>query len=272
MKAFFLAVETTLTAAQLAAQRRKLAEALKSQGIEMETLRAGNDLGRTLVPLALQDTAVPVVAIDDAHTLPQAAEWLRNLTANVQTRLPMQRPQVVYVTSRPSANAAVQLTHHPVVQRYIGRDAKGRWVDEAAAAVREIVELIRCFESAAGHADASVSPGIVGGSPRFLVAIEELGRIMESPYGIVTGEPGVGKMYLIRRLWRHIDRDKPLVVLPCASFFKDYYIGLKHGRVGGGRESVDQLMANFVMANRGMLVLHHVEQLPTAIQEELAVR
>ena len=88
----------------------------------------------------------------------------------------------------------------------------------------------------------------------------------------MTGESGVGKMFLIRRLWQATAGKKPLVVVPCGSFFKDYYVAGRRRRFGGGREAVDQLAAYLVEANHGMLVLHHVEQLPSALQEELAVR
>ena len=46
------------------------------------------------------------------------------------------------------------------------------------------------------------APDIAGASPCFRNALEELTQIMQSPYGLVTGERGVGKMFFIRALWR----------------------------------------------------------------------
>jgi two-component system response regulator AtoC/two-component system nitrogen regulation response regulator NtrX len=114
--------------------------------------------------------------------------------------------------------------------------------------------------------------GIVGISTCFREAVEEMGRIIRLPYGMVSGESGVGKMHLIQSLWRQVAPQAPLVVLPCGSFFRDYYIGGTRRRFGGGREAVDQLGPYLDESEEGLLVLHHVERLPTALQEELVAR
>ena len=61
-----------------------------------------------------------------------------------------------------------------------------------------------------------------------------------------------------------------MIVLSCGSFFKDYYVGV--GTASAGAEAVDELRWYFDQAEDGLLVLHQVQKLPTAIQEELVVR
>lgn len=273
MKAFFVALNTSLSTARIAAQRRKLATLLRRRQIELQTLKVGDEIGPVLIRLVMDAKATPVVAVDDAHPLPNDASWLADLTANVLDLVPLRRPQLVYVTGRANADGTLQALRHPVVRHYVSRDNKGKWVDDAAEAIFDIASHIETPVSTPPPAATDPGgPSVVGASRPFRAAVEELQQIVESPYGLVTGAPGVGKMFLIRRLWQAAAGKKPLVVLPCGSFFKDYYVGGKRRRFGGGREAVDQLAPYLVEANHGMLVLHHVEQLPSALQEELAVR
>lgn len=272
MKAFFGAFDTSLSAAKLAACRRKLIGLLKRHGIDAETLTVGKDLKPTLVRLVMDAKATPVVAIDDGHPLPNDAAWLADLTANVLDLTPLRRPQLVYVTRQTTSDGTLQTLRHPVVRHYVGRDGKGKWIDNVAEAVVDLAEQIKSAALPSIPMAVPDSTHVVGVSRCFRSAIQDLQQIIEAPYGLVTGESGVGKLFLIRRLWQATAGKKPLVVVPCGSFFKDYYVAGRRRRFGGGREAVDQLSPYLVEANHGMLVLHHIEQLPCALQEELAVR
>lgn len=272
MKALFVTFDTSLSAAKLAACRRKLIGLLGQHDIDVQTLTVGKDLKATLIRLVMDAKATPVVAIDDAHPLPNDAGWLADLTANVLDLTPIRRPQLVYVTRRASAEGTLQALRHPVVRHYIDRDTKGKWVDNVAKAVVDLADEINSAVLPPIPTPTPDSTHIVGISRCFCSAIEDLQQIIEAPYGLVTGESGVGKLFLIRRLWQATAGKKPLVVVPCGSFFKDYYVAGQRRRFGGGREAVDQLSRYFLDANHGMLVLHHIEQIPSALQEELAVR
>jgi len=146
------------------------------------------------------------------------------------------------------------------------------WVKAVAEAVLEIVRQIKATASASGAPALTHVPEIVGTSACFRHALEDLDELMHLPYGLVTGEPGVGKMFLIRALWRQIGGSARPIILPCGSFFKDYYVAGSRRRFGGGRGAVDELTPYLNEADKGLLVLHHVEELPMAVQEEIAVR
>ena len=79
-------------------------------------------------------------------------------------------------------------------------------------------------------------------------------------------------MFIIRAIWHQLTGKRRVIVLPCGSFFKDYYVAGIRRRIAGGREAVDDLRSYLKESHRGLLVLHHVERLPTALQEELAAR
>lgn len=113
---------------------------------------------------------------------------------------------------------------------------------------------------------------IVGRGKCFCDAVVELARIVAGPLGFVTGEVGVGKMNLIRTLWRQIAGERQMIVLPCGTFFKDYYMGATHRRFGGGRDGIDQINRYLKEADGALLVLHHIDRLPRSLQEDLAVR
>lgn len=272
MQVYFVVVETTLTCGQLAGKRRRLARLLHKSGVELCCLRAGSD-GRSIISRIIsQARGSPLVALDDVHGLPDAAPWLADLTRDVMHLLPARRPQVLYVTQRTSAAGLVQALRHPVVRHYIKRDDKGRWIESVVEAVSEMLQQGAPAELVAqASAQATVSD-IVGAAPCFRQAVEELYQVMQTPYGLVTGDPGVGKLFLIRALWRQMSENPRMIVLPCGSFFKDYYVSGIRRRFGGGREAVDQLGPYLDEAEDGLLVLHHVEQLPTALQDELVAR
>lgn len=272
MKAFFVAFNTSLTTAQLGARRRKLAKLLREHKIDLQTLRAGDNVRRVVTRLVMEAKAAPVVAVDDRHPLPERAPWLADLTRDVIDLPLLRRPQLVYVTRRAGAAGSTQAQRHPVVRCYVKRDGQGQWVDDVLEAVLDLLEQLEAGEPPPTTTTPPTIPDVVGASPCFVEAVEQLDRIMHSSYGLVTGESGVGKMFLIRALWRRMRGNVRIIVLPCGSFFKDYYVAGSRRRFGGGREAVDQLRPYLEEAHGGLLVLHRVEQLPTALQEELTVR
>ena len=269
MPAIFVAPNSLLTAGQLAGRRRRLAELLGDLAVEMKSVPAGD--GATLAErLAREARGCVVIAVDDAHPRPSGAQWLVELVASASELAPHRRPVVIYVTHRTNGAGLSEVMHHPLVRQYVTRDAKGTWVDKVAAMAAELGAEIKARQ--AGMPAEVGAAEIVGESACFRQAVEELGQILRMPYGMVSGETGVGKLHLIQALWRQTADEASMVVLPCGSFFKDYYLAGARRRIGGGREAVDQLAPYIDEADDGLLVLHHVEQLPTALQEELAVR
>jgi len=274
MDAFFVAFDTSLSAAHLGARRRTLRRLLRQHRIELETLPVGKELRPILIRLVTDARAAPVVAIDDECSLPDKAPWLADLTRDALTLERAHRPHVIYVTQKFTAAGTLQAGRHALVRSYVKRDNQGRWVSAVADAVVEIADQVA---ASGGPTPPSpfVSPiaDVAGNAPCFCEALAELAQILQSPYGMVTGERGVGKMFFIRALWRQQAGKNPrVVVLPCGSFYKDYYVAGSRRRIAGGREAVDQLTPYLKESHNGVLVLHHVEQLPTALQEELAVR
>ena len=272
MKAIFVAFHSDLDNRQLAGKRRRLATLLSERGIELVKWDVGKDINETVVRLAMDAMARPVIAVDDKHGMPNDATWLETLTQNVKKALPLRRPQVVYVTSKYRVITRAQAHNHPVVQSYIKRDEEDKWIDGAHKAVLDLVEQLKVGDPEPAPLPEHASFDIVGESQCFLDAVDQLGYIVRSPYGFVTGDRGSGKMFLIQAMWRDLRGNARIITVPCASFFKDTFIGTSRRRTGGGREAIDQFRPFLAEAQGKLLVLHHVEDLPTALQEELAVR
>jgi len=269
MKAFFVAIATTLPPERLAAGRRQLARLLAQRGIDLVTLKAGRAAKSVVSRLASEARGAPVVAIDDSNPFPDKARWLAELTGVVLGFPPPDRPQLVYVTHRLSAETVKQAGAHPVVRFPVARDDRRQWVRDAAEAVFTLAAQLKARMPAPPPAPPSAGPEIIGTSPCFREAVDGLGQVLRSPYGFVTGEAGVGKLFLIRAVWRQLKPKGRLFLLPCGSFFKDYYVAGFKRRVGGGRAASEQLWKFIDEAEGNLLVLHHVEKLPTSLQEEL---
>jgi hypothetical protein len=274
MMAFFVSFSTTLTNSQLSACKTRLARRLQESGIELETLSTKSGPRPVLTQLVTSAKGAPVIVIDDLRPHPNDPNWLADLTANVLDLVQVRRPQLIYVTEKADAKGTTQALRHPVVCRYVRRDPTSKWIEEVVEYVRDLAEQSATWEAPSPllAPPADSVDEIIGASRCFRDAMEELQQIVEAPYGLVTGESGVGKMFLIRRMWRAVAGNKPLIVVPCASFFKDYHVGGTRRRFGGGLEAVEQLAPYLGEAHGGLLVLHHVEKLPSSLQEELAVR
>lgn len=272
MKVFFVAADTSLAPAQLAARRRRLARLLRARSVGLQNRRVAAD-GPSMVRFAMEARGAPVIVVDDSHTLPDKAPWLAGLVKSASDFAPQRRPRLVYVTRRTSAAGLAQALRHPLVRHYVQRDDGHQWVDAAAEAALGLAAEAQAEAAAVAPApSAPATAEIIGASPPFREAVEGVSRLLRSPYGLVTGRPGVGKLFLIRTLWRQMRGKERVMILACGSFFKDYYIAGSRRRFGGGREALDQLAPFLGEADGGLLVLHHVEQLPTAVQEELAAR
>ena len=271
MKALLIVFDTSLTRAQLRDRREKLAAALAKESIELKTLRVGDDLGSIVTHLLLHAKGAPVIVVDDRHALPGDAPWLAELSRGLIDLTPDRRPQLIYLTEHITAAGKVQAADHGVVRAYIQRDGQDAWIGQVAAISAGLASQ---FEDAGQGAAAGFPPAteFVGESRCFCEAVEGLRGLMRSPYGLVTGPRGAGKIFLIRATWRRHHPGGRFYVLPCGSFFKDYYVAGGLRRIGGGREAVDQLTPCLKESRGGLLVLHHVEELPTALQEELDAR
>lgn len=281
MKAYWMAIETALTAGQVAARRRKLQEMVRGKGVEVCTVRMGAGAGAGgkggrgglgMARLVSEAQGCPVVAIDDGQGQPDKAEWLANLTREATHFTPERRPVVIYVTRRVNAAGTAQAAGHPVVRYYIQRDEKGRWVKAVAEAVETVAAEARAVREGAEAGKREDTGEIVGAALCFREAVQELHQLMQLPYALVTGQPGVGKVHLIRAIWTRMHASGRMIVLPCGSFFKDYYVAGGRRRISGGREAVDQLRPYFKEAEGELLVLHQIDRLPTGLQEELVAR
>jgi DNA-binding NtrC family response regulator len=271
MKVFFVAADTSLAPGRIAARRRRLARLLRARSVELQTPRGAAD-GLSMARLVLEARGAPVIVVDDSHALPDKAPWLAELVKCASDFTPARRPRVVYVAQRTSAAGYAQAARHPLVRHYVQRDEGHKWVDAAAEAALGLIAQGQA-EAAAEQAPAAPStPEIIGASPCFREAVEGLNRLLRGPYGIVTGPAGVGKLFLIRTLWQQMTGQPRLMILACGSFFKDYYVAGSHRRLAPGREAIDQLVPFLSEASDGLLILHHIEQLPIAVQEEMATR
>ena len=271
MKAFFVAADTSLAPARLAARRRRLARLLRARSVELQTPRAVAD-GLSMSRFALEARGAPVIVVDDSHALPDKAPWLAELVKCASDFTPARRPRVVYVAQRTSAAGYAQAARHPLVRHYVQRDEGHQWVDAAAEAALGLIAQGQAEAAAEQTPPAPSIPEIIGASPCFREAVGGLSRLLRGPYGIVTGPAGVGKLFLIRTLWQQVTGQPRVMILACGSFFKDYYVAGSHRRLAPGREAIDQLVPFLSEASDGLLILHHIEQLPIAVQEEMATR
>jgi len=273
MKVLFAAFDTDLTYSELAGRRAALARLLRRHDIELATIRKSTQPSSAVARIVDEARGGIVVAIDDACPFPDRAGWFKELAAAAGDLRPARRPRVIYLSKGHTAAAVVSAHLTGLCRQYVLRDPKGAWVSTVAQAVAILAKEIEEIEALDASADApSGIVDIVGRSECFCEAILALADIVRSPYGLVTGETGVGKMYLIRSVWRQVGGDRRMIVLPCGTFFKDYYVGASRRRFGGGRESVDQLEPYLREAEESLLVLHHIERLPQALQEELSTR
>jgi anaerobic nitric oxide reductase transcription regulator len=273
MKAFFVKFNTAMSSQMLTARLRRLRRLLDARKIELSSIKVGSVDGSVLDRIVARAKGRPVIVLDDSCSLPAHAPWMADLQKKLADVIPASRPRIVYLTCSSARSGRSRNADKELIRGYVQRDETGRWVDAAAALVEELASEQRAVKSACESTSEDIEPPIVGQSVLLRRAIEGLESILGEPYGLVTGDSGVGKMYIIRSLWRQIaGADSPFMVLPCGSFFKDYYVMGLRRRVGGGRSAVDELWAYLEEANTGLLVLHHIHLTPTALQEELLGR
>jgi len=274
MTAFFAVISTGLSENRLAGARKPLAGLLAGHGIRLKAIRRQT----TIVPAilrALKDRPrAPVAVIDEKTVNPAEAAWLRELLRQAGGLQGGVLPQVIYITRQVTAAGTAVAQTHPLLRgSYVQRDDKGQWVNTVADRIIELLKSAsRTSKVAAvpGPARQDI-PGIVGTSYCFREAVSGLLDIFRSPCGLVSGEVGVGKMFLLRNLFRYrYPADAKIVVLACGSFMNDYFVGTSHRVLVSGQEAIDRVFWRFSKAKAKVLVLHHAEQLPTAVQAELA--
>jgi DNA-binding NtrC family response regulator len=257
---------------QIRNARRRLALRLRERSVKLETIKAARNLEAAVVRIAGEARAAAVVIIDDECPGHRQSPWLQKLAEQLRDLHDRRWPRLVCVTRKPQTAGMARSPGYPMIWHFVKWDEKHRWIDSAVRLALDLADQITQEDTGIAVLPPPQGPEIVGENEVFLRAIDRLEKAIGSPCGLVTGEVGAGKIFLIRALWGRRKQEGRMVVLPCGSFFKDYYVGGILRRFGGGRESIDQLRPYLVEADGGLLVLHHVERLPTALQEELAVR
>ena len=225
-----------------------------------------------------QSAGTAAVVLDDEYPEPGKSRGCGSSKTLAAELTPERRPKLIYVTSKTTAAGMTQTFGQSILRHYLKRNEKGDWVERAGrVSPGEISRQTKTADWASAFPMTEENGDqIVGSSACLREAVDQLGKISSRlPYGFVSGEAGVGKMFLIGALWRQLaptaGGEARLVVLPCGSFFKDYYVGISHRQFGGGREAVDQLSLIWTMPTGGLLCCVR-ERLPTAIQEELVAR
>jgi DNA-binding NtrC family response regulator len=270
MSAFLLMVVAELTKNQFATARRSLAAVLTKHGVILRAIKRQKSLVLAILRAAQGQAGVPVVVIDEETPNPAEAAWLRELKTRSDAATGVSPPQILYVTKPLNAQGTTQAKLHPLIRGYFQRDERGQWVYDVADRIIELLKSAGQTRIVSVVPVQAEIPGVVGTSRCFREAVGRLVDIFDASCGLVAGEVGVGKMFLIRSLHRHRFGKARMTVLPCGVFFKDYYMGGSHRVLGGGRDAIEQLRPYLAEAENGVLILHHVERLPTAVQDQLA--
>lgn len=116
------------------------------------------------------------------------------------------------------------------------------------------------------------APDLVGESPRFAEALQNLQRVASSDATIVLcGETGTGKDLFARALHRaSLRRNKPFIPVNCAAFQDSLLETELFGHVKGAFTGAMQARAGrFLAANGGTLFLDEVGELSPAAQAKL---
>lgn len=271
MTAFFVTISTSIRPNQLAGARRRLAGLLADHGIRLRAVRRQKAVVPAVVRALKDRPKAPLAVIDEKTANPAEAAWLRELLGQAVGLQGGVVPQVIYITRQATpAGTAVAQTHPLLRGNYVQRDDKGLWLDTVADRIIELLRTPTQTGTPTAFSAPPDIPGIVGMSHCFREAVRKLVDLFDAPCGLVTGEEGVGKMSLIRSLHRYRFPDGRWTVLPCGVFFKDYFVGGSHRVLAGGADAADLLGRYLEEAEGGVLVLHHIERLPTGVQDELA--
>lgn len=116
------------------------------------------------------------------------------------------------------------------------------------------------------------APDLVGESPRFAEALQNLQRVASSDATIVfCGETGTGKDLFARALHRaSLRRNKPFIPVNCAAFQDSLLETELFGHVKGAFTGASQARAGrFLAASGGTLFLDEVGELTSAAQAKL---
>ena len=153
-----------------------------------------------------------------------------------------------------------------------------RFAAATVVAASHFDELLRRVEGERGRAEAyrlaqqrTVQP-MIGESEAFKQMIAEIDLVASSDLTVlITGETGVGKELVARRLHDHSARaGKPMVSLNCAALPEHLVESELFGHVRGAFSgATENRLGKFEMANGGTLFLDELGELPLAVQAKL---
>ncbi|MBI2889222.1 MAG: sigma-54-dependent Fis family transcriptional regulator [Nitrospirae bacterium] len=148
--------------------------------------------------------------------------------------------------------------------------------DELLIRVRRVQEESRLRaelqEARRRLSELDASRRILGGSPRMLTLLDQVGVVAASESNVlIMGETGVGKELLAREVHRLSSREaKPFVAVNCAAFpetlLEAELFGYEKGAFTGAVKRRD---GRFKAADRGTLLLDDVSEIPLPAQAKL---
>lgn len=139
-------------------------------------------------------------------------------------------------------------------------------------------ELMRTIEGERKRADAyrlahqGWTQEMIGTSEAFKQLLGEIDLVAPSDLTVlITGETGVGKELVARRLHNHSGRaDKPMISVNCAALPEHLVESELFGHVKGAFSgAVENRMGKFEMATGGTLFLDEIGELPLSVQAKL---
>lgn len=227
---------------------RSLAEGLGYQAVEVDSGRAAlAELGSGVADAVVVDLAIVDVPV-------------RDIVAAV-ANLPAPRPALVVTGRAPSLEEAVDLMRRGV-KDVLQKPATPERISEALTRAIESSELARDVRRLRRESEDMSAIYLAGDSPAMVSVLERIDRLaaVEMPI-MLTGEPGVGKGTIARRIHATGPRaDRPLVVVP-----------------DGDPGAVEQVLFGnaarpgaFALAQDGVLFIESIVSLGPTGQERLA--
>jgi len=227
---------------------RTLAEALGYQAVEVDSGRAAlAELGSGVADAVVVDLSIVDVPV-------------RDIVAAVAS-LPAPRPALVVTGRAPSLEEAVDLMRRGV-KDVLQKPATPERIGEALTRAIESSELARDVRRLRRESEDMSGIYLAGDSPAMVSVLERIDRLasVEMPI-LLTGEPGVGKGTIARRIHAGGPRsDRPLVVVPDAD-----PSAVEHVLFGTSARP-----GAFALAQDGVLFIESIVSLGPTGQERLA--